>query len=138
MDKNLGKISEKFNLVEPPAGLFDRIMCRIEKENKLLTLRRRIIIFSVSLIGSAIAFIPVFAYVRSGFIESGFFVFFSLIFSDTKIVLVYWQNFAQSLLETLPVMGLISFLAVVAVFLESLKMLVRDLKIFYNSKLRKA
>lgn len=139
MEKNLRKISEDFNLVEPPAGLFDKIMCRIEKERKILTLRRRIIIFSIGLVGSAIAFIPALAYVRTGLVESGFSAFFSLIFSDTEIVLVYWKNFVQSLLETLPVAGLAVFLATIAVFLESLKMLVRDLKNFYNSKqLRKA
>lgn len=139
MEKNLRKISEDFNLVEPPAGLFDKIMFRIEKEKNFLTLRRRIIIFSIGLIGSAIAFIPAFAYARSGFVESGFYSFFSLIFSDTEIVLTYWENFLQSLLETLPAAGLAALLATVAVFLESLKMLVRDLIIFYNSKqLRKA
>jgi len=139
MNKKLEKFSEDFNLVEPPAGLFDKIMCRIEKEKKILTLRRRIIIFSFGLIGSAVAFIPAFAYARSGFVESGFYSFFSLLFSDTEIVLVYWENFAQSLLETLPVLGLAVLLDTVAVFLESLKMLIRDLKIFYNSKqLRKA
>lgn len=139
MEKNLRKISEDFNLVEPPAGLFDKIMCRIEKEKNFLTLRRRIIIFSIGLIGSAITFIPAFAYARSGFVESGFYSFFSLIFSDTEIVLTYWENFLQSLLETLPAAGLAALLATVAVFLESLKMLVRDLIIFYNSKqLRKA
>ncbi|MFZ5363925.1 MAG: hypothetical protein ACOZAG_00355 [Patescibacteria group bacterium] len=139
MDKNIEKISENFNLVDPPPGLFDKIMCRIEKERKILTLRRRIIIFSIGLVGSAIAFIPALAYVRTGLVESGFSAFFSLIFSDTEIVLVYWKNFAQSLLETLPVAGLAVFLATIAVFLESLKMLVRDLKNFYNSKqLRKA
>jgi hypothetical protein len=138
MDKKLEEISESFNLVEPPTGLFDKVMCRIEREKKILTLRRRIIIFSIGLIGSAVAFIPAFQYARSGFVESGFYSFFSLFFSDTEIVLAYWENFAQSLLETLPVLGLAVFLTTVAVFLESLKMLVRDLKIFYNSKLRKA
>ncbi len=139
MDKKLEKFSENFNLVEPPAGLFDKIMYRIEKEKKILTLRRRIIIFSFGLIGSAVAFIPAFAHARSGFVESGFYSFFSLLFSDTEVVLTYWGNFLQSLLETLPVVGLAALLATVAVFLESLKMLIRDLKIFYNSKqLRKA
>lgn len=139
MDKNLGKIAEDFNLVEPPAGLFGRIMCRIEKEKKLITLRRRIIIFSVGLVGSAIAFIPALKLMRADLADSGFMTFFSLFFSDTKVVMTYWQNFGQSLLETLPVTGLAAVLLSIVVFLESLKLLAKDIKNIYTSKqLRKA
>jgi len=134
MDKNLEKIPEDFNLVEPPAGLFDKIMCRIEREKKIFTLRRRIIIFSIGLIGSAIAFVPAFTYVRYGFVESGFYSFFSLIFSDTEVVITYWESFIQSLLETLPVVGLAALLTTVVIFLESLKLLTKDIKNIYASR----
>lgn len=134
MDKNLEKITEDFNLVEPPDGLFLKIMCRIEKEKKLLTLRRRIIIFSFGLVSSAVVFAITLGTVRDGFVESGFTSFFSLLFSDTEVVLTYWQNFVQSLLETLPVVGLAVLLMTVAVFLESLKLLTKDIKNIYVSK----
>jgi len=129
MRKDYEKLFSHLKSPEPPDGLFEKIMLRLHKERQLLTLKRRLTIFSVGLIGSAVAFIPAFKMVQAGFIESGFMDFFSLLFSDTGIVMAYWQNFALSLLETLPVLSLMALLATVLVFLESLKLLARDIKI---------
>jgi hypothetical protein len=46
-------------------------------------------------------------------------------------VAVYWQSFIMSLLETLPAMSLAIFLAVIFVFLTSLRFLVRDIKFIF-------
>jgi len=134
MSENCEKFAVDFNPPEPPEDLFDKIMCRIDREKKMLTARRRIIIFSVGLIGSMIAFVPALGAVRADLAKSGFATFFSLIFSDTEIVLAYWQNFVQSLLETLPVMGVVTLLAIAVIFLESLKLLTKDIKNIYSSR----
>ena len=126
-----------FNQLKPaltPTGLFDQVVSRLGREQRLLSLRRRIALFTVSAVFSALALLPAGQAVWSGLSESGFTHFFSLIFSDAQIVLVYWQSFTLSLLESLPVVILISFFAVILVFLESLKSLTKDLKIFLNSK----
>jgi ABC-type phosphate/phosphonate transport system permease subunit len=117
--------------VELPEGIFDRIMARINTERRILTFKRRLAIFSIGFIGSGIAFIPAFKMVEAGFIESGFLQFFSLLFSDFRTVAAYWQSFIMSLLETLPAISLAIFLAVIFVFLASLRFLVRDIKFVF-------
>ena len=87
--------------INPPKGLLEKILKRIHKEERLLVLRR-IIIFSVMLTGSLLAFVPVLKILLADFGQSGFSNFFYLIFSDFSSVATYWQSFAMILLETLP------------------------------------
>lgn len=132
MRKDYEKLLTHFQSAEPPDDLFDKIMSRINLERRLLVIKRRFVIFSIGLVGSIVAFIPVFRMVQTGFNESGFVEFFSLIFSDSGVVISYWQNFTLTLLESLPVMSIAVFLATVFVFLGSLKFLVQDIKIIFN------
>lgn len=117
----------KFNA---PDDLFDKIMARIHKEEKMLVIKRRIVLFSLSILFSGAAIMPIFNMVWKGFIESGFFKFLSLIISDTGIVILYWQEFTMSLLESLPISGLILLSFVILAFLESLKLLTKNLRIY--------
>lgn len=117
---------------EPAADLFSRIMRRIHSEKKILNLKRRVIFFSFGLIISLLVLVPAFKMVRAEFIESGFIDFFSLLFSDFGAVLTCWQSFVLTLLESLPVMSAVVFLLVIFLFLESLKFLVRDMKIVFH------
>jgi ABC-type phosphate/phosphonate transport system permease subunit len=134
MHKNYEKLFAHLKPLEPPEGLFEKIVYCLREEQRFLNVKRRLVIFSIGLIGSVAAFIPVFKMVRTEFVESGFIQFFSLLFSDFGIVISYWQNFAMTLLETLPITSLILLLAVVLVFLESLKSLVKNIKIIFTSK----
>jgi hypothetical protein len=134
MRKDYEKLFTYLKSPEPPGDLFNRVINRIQKERRLLILKRRMFIFSLSAVCSAIALIPAFKMVKTGFTESGFMQFFSLLFSDFKIVVAYGQNFILSLLETLPVMSLVILLVVVLVFLESLRFLTRDIKIIFTSR----
>ncbi len=120
--------------IDPPAGLLKRVIDYIQVERSLLTIRRRLIIFSVGFVGSLAAFVPAFKMLYQGFAESGFLTFLSLLFSDTQAVFSYLGSFLASLLETLPVTGLLIFSAVLLIFLESLKLLSRDIKSIVASK----
>jgi ABC-type multidrug transport system fused ATPase/permease subunit len=108
--------------------LLERILKRIHKEERLLVLRRTII-FSIMLAGSLLAIVPTFKILLSDFSQSGFINFFSLIFSDFSSVATYWQTFVMILLETLPVVSLALFLAVLLIFLQSIKSLTKNIKI---------
>jgi hypothetical protein len=131
------RIYEKlFSCVKPPQapeGLFAKVMSRIQQEKQYRMLQRRIIIFSFGLVASVGAIIPVFKAVQAGFAESGFWRFFSLLFSDFEVVTTYWQSFALSLLETLPVMSLIMLSAAILVFFGLLRFLTRDIKSIFAS-----
>lgn len=113
--------------LEPPEELFSKIMNRIQKEQRI-TARRRLILYFMMLTGSILAIPPLYQVLRQAMVESGFVDFLMLIFSDTEIVMAYRQNFILSVLEALPIMSLAAFLATILIFLESLRLLMRDLQ----------
>jgi hypothetical protein len=133
MSQNYEKLFAKIKPNEPFPGLLETVVNRIEKERGI-SIRRRIFIFTASAIFSVIAFIPAFQSVHSEFVDSGFTRFFSLLFSDFEIVVAYWQSFAMSLLETLPIMGLLVLTSVSLIFLESMRLLVKNINIITSSK----
>jgi hypothetical protein len=122
----------KFKQVELPDELYNKVLQRLNRERELLTIKRRLVIFSVSLAISLVAFFPVINLVRTGFAESGFLQFFKLIFSDFEVIKMYWQNFVLILLESLPISGIIMLLITLLIFIESLNILARDLRVFLH------
>ena len=128
MRKDYEKLFTYLDSPEPPRDLFEKIISRLEKEQKLIILKRRLAVFSLGFVGSAMAFIPALKMVRASFVESEFMYFFSLLFSDAEIVATYWQNFTLSLLERLPVTNIIIFFAVIFFFLGSLRLLMKEIK----------
>jgi len=112
---------------EPADGLFDKILQRIRKEQRLSIFRRQLALFSIGVVGSSVALIPAFQMVQSELVASGFVEFFSLLFSDLGLVMAHWQNFVFALLESLPVMSIVAFLAVIFIFIESLKFLTHNI-----------
>jgi hypothetical protein len=118
--------------INPPFGLLDKILKRIHKEERLLVLRR-VIIFSIILLASAVGFFPAFNMLAADLNQSGFLRFLSLTFSDFPIVTTYWQSFVMILLESLPALSLALFLAILLAFLQSIKSLTRDVKIILKT-----
>lgn len=112
--------------------LFEKIMLRIGVEKNKIAIKRKIAVFSVMLAVSFVGLIPAVKMAYSGFTSSGFTQLFSLIFSDTSVVISSWQNFALSLLETLPINGILlaGFLSII--FFGSLKFLLNNLKNNYE------
>lgn len=133
MNKDFEKLFFYLEPPEPPQGLLNKILKRIKREKQLAGIKRRIAIFSFGVLGSAIAFVPVFAAVQAGMAHSGFVDFSSLIFSDFSTVIKLWNQFALSLLESLPVMSMAILLAVIFIFLASLKYLVKNITTFFSS-----
>ena len=124
----------QLNLIEPPGGLLQRIMARIQYERRLMSLKKRIIIFSLTLIISLAAVIFISKTTISAATTSGFTSFFSLIFSDLRIVLINWQSYGLSLLESFPVLGATGVLVAILILMESLKYLVEDLGLLLTAQ----
>ncbi|MFA5249408.1 MAG: hypothetical protein WC397_02620 [Candidatus Paceibacterota bacterium] len=122
-----------FQTPEPPAELLGRIMSGIRSERGAKAAKRRAFAFSLGIITSLFVFVPAFSSLRQELAQSGFYAFFSLIFSDTEIVAAYWKNFAPSLLEALPATSLIFLLTAVCLFLQSVGGLLRNIN-FFNRK----
>ncbi len=118
---------KRYLTIEPPAGLLEKILFRIKKEQRFLAIRQGIIFF-VFLACSVVLFWPALIMLLSDISKSGFIYFFSLLFSDFSTVLTFWQSFIMTLLETLPAVSIAIFLAVVVIFLQSVKILAKDIK----------
>ena len=126
-------ITDTFN-VAPPKGLLGKILKRIRKEERLLVFKK-VVIFSVTLAGSLIGIVPSFKILLSDFSRSGFFSFFSLMFSDFSLIEKYWQSFLMILLETLPAASIALFLALTLILLQSAKSLTKNIKIIKSHHL---
>ena len=108
-------------------ALFTRIICAIDREQVLRT-KRRILVARISSWLSAVSLVVVFVNTVSQFQTSGFFNYFSLLFSDGGTVLSFWREFALSLAESLPWLGLSLIFATLFVFLVSLRFTAKNLQ----------
>lgn len=131
MNQNYEKLFTCIKPQDPPAWLFSAIMARIQKEELLLSIRKRFVLFSAVVLVSIGAFIPTINAFRVEFAQSGFSQFFPLVFSDMGAVIANWQDFCLVLLESLPATSLIAFLAILLVFCWSLKHLFQAIKIIF-------
>lgn len=114
--------------IEPPAYLLNKIMSRIEREERILALKRRIFGFFIGLVGLMVFFFYSFKMVLETFSNVGFSKYFSLIFTDTNLVINYWQSFFATLLESFPAIETAFFLIIVLGILQLFKFLLKDLK----------
>ncbi|MFA5178405.1 MAG: hypothetical protein WC427_02495 [Candidatus Paceibacterota bacterium] len=114
--------------IEPPAHLLNKIMGRIEQEERLLALKRRIFGFFISLTGLIVFFFYSLRVVIETFTSTGFSKYFSLIFTDTAIVINYWQSFFATLLESFPAAETAIFLVIILGLLQLFKTILKDLK----------
>jgi len=121
MDKHLKNLMSNLKYPELPEKLFSKIMTRIHKEQKLSTIRTRLIIFSVTFISSIIALLPTTQALITSFKESGFMEFLSLIISDIEIVFNNWQDYSITLLESLPVTNIAILLTILFISLKSMQ-----------------
>ncbi len=131
MDDNYGDLFGKMDRREPPAGLLDSIILRINEES-LRTARIRFVCFSILSLAALSALIPAWHELQLEVTQSGFLQFFSLLFSDAGIVATYWQDFTMTVAESLPIFGISAVLSALFAFLLSVKFMARDRKIIFN------
>lgn len=114
-------------LIEPSPELLGKIIQKIHREERILAIRKTAI-FSVVFIFSLVGIVPSFRMLMSDFSNTGFFNFFSLIFSDFSMMTVYWKSFIMALLETLPAISLALFLAILLTLVQSIISLLKNIK----------
>lgn len=133
MRKDYEKLFSHLTPQEPPTGLLAKVMARIHEEERLMSVRRRLILFSTAALTSAGALIPVINTFQGEFAQSGFSQFSSLVFSDFGSVIANWQDFGLTILESLPATSIIALLITTLVFLWSLKHLTQAIKVVFRS-----
>jgi len=135
MAKDYEQLFSQIEALEPPPALLGKVMLHLEREKKLVIIKRKVALFSAGLIFSVLALIPAFKMVWDGVASSGFTQFLSLLFTDSGVVMAYWQSFGLTLLESLPVLSIIIFLAIIFILLESVRFLSKNIRIIHNLKL---
>lgn len=111
---------------EPRAEILSQIMQAIEWKN-YVSARRRVFAFASALAASLPLFFLVVRDLWGQLVQSGIFQMLSLLFSDSKLILANWESFTLSLLESFPVIPVVSTLAVTALFLLSAKLFLDNL-----------
>ncbi|MFA6315226.1 MAG: hypothetical protein WC648_02560 [Candidatus Paceibacterota bacterium] len=99
--------------IQPPQDLKQNILLGIAKEE----FRRAKIYFTVAVTVLPTSLVAVFLsgrYLINSFYESGFYNYFSLLFSGDSTVLSYWKELVYSMVETMPILGTIVFLMAVS------------------------
>src|SRR3989344_4427907 len=108
------------NHIELPPNLRARVLLGVRKEE---IKRARVFLLASALVipASLVGFWFVLQY-----LQTSFYSYLSLIFSDPDVVLAYWQQFLLVLLEALPVASMIVALIVFGALLTALKLFVEN------------
>ena len=112
---------------EPPAGLFDRIILAIKREQELQHTRRLLFGFLFLLVASFIATPFSWSILINQIESSGISYFISIALSDVGTFLILWKDFSLAILESLPLTGMM-------IFAISLGMCIFTLRLFLHRK----
>jgi hypothetical protein len=83
--------------------------------------------FAFTGLASLAGLVPVLKILSNDLTRSGFYEYFSLIFSDTSSILSFWKEFTFSLSESLPVMSIIFTLSLLFVCFLSARYLIKQI-----------
>ncbi len=117
--KNLENLFKNIENINPNPELENLILQKIENVNQK-QIQQKLISSYIYMFGSVMLLIYSSVVFGGEILQSEFWSLASLFFSDLKTVLVNWQNFGYSLLETFPVIGAVAILIPVFIFTWSL------------------
>jgi len=120
MDENKHFIPE-MNPNKPPKRLFWVIIERLKLEKNLRIFKEKFSIFLAILVISVVLVAAAIFIFNSELAESESGSLFSLLFSDTGIILSYYKYFVLAVLESMPILPIIFFLATLFLFMISLR-----------------
>jgi hypothetical protein len=127
MDKDIKVLMQAIPAHQVPAGLKKKIIFRIsERQRRIATIR--FVLFLSILLMSVTYIMPAVSNLYSEMVQSGFFEFVSLLFSNFSHVLVVGGDYLFSLMEYLPIFSLAVFLFTFFTILLSARFLLRDIK----------
>ena len=126
MQKNQPFLSQ----IEPSRKLSEKILSAIAHE-KQRRARIHFVVFDFSCVTSAVAIIPAFQYALQEFSRTGFYEYFSLLFSDGGLLLSYWKEFSLSLIESLPLLGLTVLLVTIFALLKSFTLAAKNMRVAF-------
>jgi len=133
MQEDIQKLFSKIKVSRLETGLMSKILLEI-REQERKSAERRLFLHLVIIFSGMFVFYYYIASTITILNEGGFWQYLSLLFSDFGAILASWQPYALSLLEVLPVTGLIILLSATLLILNSLKYFVEALNSFSYSR----
>lgn len=127
MRKDYEKLFTHLEPPEPPAGLFDRIILAIKREQELRNTKRLAFGFLALLVVSLTASPFSWSLFASQIQDSGMLQFIEVALSDFGVFFASWQDFSLAIAESLPVMG-------IAIFTINMILAVFTLRLFLYKK----
>jgi hypothetical protein len=124
METKLTKIFQEAKY-EPDSKLARAVWGAIVRRDKLIT---RLKLWAFALLGlvSFGGLVPATQALFDDLTRSGFYEYFSLIFSDSRSVLYYWKELSFSLAESLPIVSTIFALSLIFACFLSLRYLMKQ------------
>ncbi len=122
MRQDFEKVFTYLKPAEPPAGLFDRIILAIKREQELRHTKRLLFGFLSILVVSFIATPLSWAILVNQIEGSGVSYFISAALSDFGTFLTLWQDFGLAILESLPIMGMVALAISIGMALFTLRL----------------
>ena len=95
--------------MEPPTGLFDRIILAIKREQELRNTKRLVFSFLALLAVSLTAAPFSWMFFSGQMAQSGILQFMSIAVNDLGTFLALWPDSVMAVAESLPVMGIMIF-----------------------------
>jgi len=105
---------------EPDANLAENVWRTIVLRNKRMA-QFKLWSFAATGIVSLAGLVPAFKILSNDLAQSGFYEYFSLIFSDSRLIISYWKELVFSLAESLPTVSIIFTLSLIFVFFLSFR-----------------
>ena len=122
MRQEFEKLFSNLKPVEPPAGLFDRIILAIKREQELQQTRRLLFGFLSLLIISFITMPFSWTLLAEQAENSGILYFISAAMSDFGVFLNLWQDFGLAIIESLPIVAVVIFTLNMVLILWTLRL----------------
>lgn len=132
MCKEYEKLLTNINPIEPPTGLFNKIILAIKREQELQQTRKILFSFLFFLIVSLAAMPFSTMMLASQIQNSGIFYFFSTAFGNFGTFLALWQDFCLAILESLPITGITAFVVSMSIALFTLRLFLCRKKLLLN------
>ena len=125
MQKNLKNAFLKAIYV-PEGGLINNVWLAVVRHDRRVA-RFKLTILSIIGGVSLFSLIPAFKALTLDFSQSGFYDYFSLLFSNGDSIVNFWKEFLLILAESLPVLSIALFLLLIFIFFLSLKYILKQI-----------
>jgi hypothetical protein len=121
-----GKLFSQIEAAEPSAGLLDRVLLAIKKEQRRQQARKLAFVLVLLLVVSVAATSFSWTILVGQLAKSGFIYFIKAALSDFATFLSLWQDFGLAVLESLPILGLVALMASIGLFVFTLRWFLRE------------